>query len=313
MATKTGIGAQWGFKAETTWGTAVVVDTFLPLISESIQRTEEFTESEAIIAGRRVLQSDYWNGGNITVEGNISTQLWDTDTRTLLTHMFGTESGAGTAGNPYLYVPEDMDGLGMTIQIGRPGVGGTVHPFTYEGCKFSGWEIACSAGEMATLSLDVVGEAEATGTALASASYTASILPFKFSGTTVTVAGTDVGINCTGITIACDNMLSTDRRFLGTQSIAQPLEMGLREYTGTIDLEFYDLTVYNNFVNRTEVAVVTTFTRGSKTLTLTKNVRLDGVTPNVDGRGILTQSVPYKCIASGTADSSAIKAELVNA
>jgi len=56
--------------------------------------------------------------------------------------------------------------------------------------------------------------------------------------------------------------------------------------------------------------MVLDFTSGTDRVTITTNVRFDGESPQVGGREILTQSVPFKCV--GTTDAAAITAVLVN-
>ena len=51
---------------------------------------------------------------------------------------------------------------------------------------------------------------------------------------------------------------------------------------------------------------------GTLSATITANVRYDGITPTVGGRGIIEQAIPYKCIASGTLDSTAIQVVIKN-
>ena len=147
------------------------------------------------------------------------------------------------------------------------------------------------------------------GVALASATYPASIKPLKFNHASVTLGG--AAVNVKSLTLSGNNTLDDSRRFLGSQYIAEPLEMGLREYTGSLEIEFTDLTQYTRFVAGTEAALVASFVSGTDSVTITSNVRIDGSTPNVGGREILTQTLPIKCVASST-DASAITAVLVN-
>jgi hypothetical protein len=269
-----------------------------------VTRTEDFQESEAIIAGRRVLTSGQSNGGNVELAGDIETELWSLDLETLLKHMMGARSGSGTTASPWVATPGDLFGLGLTVQLGRPSVGGTVHPFTYAGVKITGWELSCQAGQIARLRLSTFGTVEeTTATALATASYTSGIRPFKWNHGAVTIAGSPANVK--SLRITGDNGLDTDRRFLGSKLAAQPIEADLRSYTGQMVCEFASLADYQRFVNRTEAAVVVTFTDGTRVLTITMNVRFDGETPTIGGRGILEQPLPFTCLASG-ADSTAI-------
>lgn len=376
---RTGIAAQIGYALESSVGTVVTPTAFLPLVSESLVQDKQRLESAGIIAGRRVLTSSQWNGGDVVVSGSVQHELYNRGLGKLFTAMFGAVATTGAGPYTHTFTPGDLTGDALTVQVGRPGVGGTVFPFTYAGMKVQSWEIACAAGEIATLGLDLVGMREfdyrqvtdgvttdtdktvtsatavfstddvgkpisgtgipsgttiesftsatevelsaaatATGTgitftigvALASASYPTSIKPLKFNHASVTIGGTAVPVR--SLTVSGNNMIDDSRRFLGSQYISEPLEMGLREYTGTIEIEFTDLTQYHRFVRGTEAALVASFVSGADSVTITTNARFDGSTPNVAGREILTQSLPFKCVASST-DASAITVALVNA
>lgn len=374
----TGIDAQIGYALESTVGTPVTVTAFLPLVSETLMQERARLESAGIIAGRTVLTSNQWNGGDITVSGSVQHELYNRGLGKLFTAMFGAVSTTGAGPYTHTFTPGDLTGDALTVQVGRPATNGTVYPFTYAGMKVASWEIACSAGEIATLGLDLVGSREidyrtvtdgvttsgsaaitsasasfnasdignpisgsgipsgttiasvtsataatlsanatasATGVtftlgiALAAASYPASIKPLKFNHAAVTLGGSSVNVK--SLTVAGNNGLDDARRFLGNQRISEPLETALREYTGTLEVEFTDLTQYRRFVTGSEAALVASFTSGADSVTITSNVRIDGSTPQVAGREILTQSLPFKCVASST-DSSAITVALVN-
>jgi hypothetical protein len=375
---RTGLAAQIGYATEVTVGTPVTATAFLPLISESLTQDRTRLESSGILAGRRVLTSDQYNGGDVTVSGSVQHELYNRGLGKLFTAMFGAVATTGAGPYTHTFTPGDLSGDSLTVQVGRPATNGTVFPFTYAGMKVASWEIACAAGEIATLGMDLVGQREfafrtvtdgvttsgsaaitsvtaafsvddigkpisgtgipsgatiiavasgtaatlsanasATGTgvtftfgvALASATYPSSIKPLKFNHASVTLGGS--AVNVKSLTLSGNNMLDDSRRFLGSQYISEPLEMGLREYTGSLEVEFTDLTQYTRFVAGTEAALVAAFTSGTDSVTITTNVRVDGSTPNVAGREILTQTLPIKCIASST-DASAITAVLVN-
>jgi hypothetical protein len=370
--------AQIGYALETTVGTPATVTAFLPLLSETLGQKKTRLESSGIIAGRRVVTSDQWNGGNVTVSGSIQHELYNRGLGKLFTVMFGAVATTGSGPYTHTFTPGDLTGDALTIQVGRPATNGTVYPFTYAGMKVTSWELACSAGEIATIGLDVTGTREfayrtvtdgvttsgsatitsataafstddigkpisgtgipanttisavasatsatlsanatASGTgitftfgiALASASYPANIKPLKFNHAAITIGG--AAVNVKSLSIQGNNMLNTDRHFLGSAYISESLEMGLREYTGTVEVEFSDLTQYTRFVAGTECALVAAFTSGTDSVTITTNVRFDGTTPQIGGADIVSVSLPFKCVASST-DASAITAVLVN-
>lgn len=306
----TGIDAQWGFAPESTYGTAVTPTAFLPLNSESFKTQIARMESAGIIAGRRVLASNQWAPGDKMSSGDIETDLHNRGLGKLFTAMFGavTTTGSGPTFT-HTFTPGNLKGKSLTVQFGRPGVGGTVHPFTYAGVKVTSWEISCTAKEIAKLKISGAAKSETTATALAVASYPASIKPMHFNHGAVSLGGSPVKVK--SFTLVGDNALNVDRYFLGDDTMDEPLEEDLRTYSGTLDLEFVDLTQYNRYVSANEVALSIGFTQGTDSLTFAGNVRLDGEGPSVGDRSILTQSVGFKCVASG-ADSTALTATLVN-
>lgn len=379
MALKSGLAAQLGIVTESTVGVAKAPTLFLPLVDEGIELEKERLESEGIYAGRRVLDSDAWNGGNNTVSGDVGLELTNRGLGVLFKHCFGTVNTIGTGPYMHIYSPGDLSGVSFTTQVGVPGVGGTVHPKTASGCKVASWELACSAGEIATFGISVLGQklqlgsrvvtdgattntsttvtsstgaftaadvgksisepniptgayivsvtnsttvvisaaATATGSslsvtiglALAAASLPANIKPLKFNHGTVTIGGS--AVNVKAATISGDNGLADDRRFIGDQNIAEPLEADLRMYEGTLDLEFTDLTEWNRYVAGDEFDIVLAFTSGADSVTITAHARYDGGSPSVAGRGIVEQSLPFKVIGDGS-DADGMTVVLVN-
>lgn len=302
MAIGSGLAAQAGFIAETTWGTPLTVTTFVPLVSESMGMDIERLESKAILANKQFMTSEQWSGGRRTVGGDVQLELPTVNVGTILHHMMGTSSGSSTR----TYTPGNLTGKGMTWQIGVPDVNGTVRPKTYNGCKIASWEIGCSAGEIATLGLSLIALDETVATGLASASYaTGAAIPFTFVGATMSIAGVTTNVSKT--TVSGDNKL--ERRFFqGSALTSEPIQTALTEVSGSLEIEFANnYTDYNRFVNGTESALVLNFVAGAKSLQMTMNVRYDGETPKVGGPGIVAQNLPFKAISTAAgADSTAL-------
>ena len=303
----TGLNGQVGFKSESTWGTAVVVDKFVPFSKESMKQKIEQIVSKAIRAGRRT-QATHAQGRK-TVGGGLELDLPNNTLAVLLKHMFGTVATSGAGPYTHTATPGDLTGDSLTVQVGKPGQAGTVHPFTYAGCKINEWTLKCSVGEYATLELDITAKSETTATALASASYTAGYAPFTFVQGSVTFNGVSIAV--TEATLSGKNGLRTDHHHLGSADITQQKENNRREYSGALMADFEDLTQYNRFVAGTEHALVLTFSNGTESLTITCNVYLEGETPEVAGEEQLDQPLPFVC-SHATADASAITAVLVN-
>lgn len=306
MAAPSALAAQFGFKAEGTFGTPVTPDVFLPLVSESLTQEIEPLESEGLMVGRRFLDSDQWKQGPKTVSGDLQFEVYEQSIGTLLKHCLGSVNTTGAGPYTHVITPGSLTGLGLTIQIGRPDTGGTVRPFTYAGCKITSWELAVEAGQIATFGISVVGTvAETTGTALASASYAAqATTPFVANQVSVNSIG-GTATNMKGFTLSGDNGLDTDRRFLGSALPAQPLEANRRDYTGEVSLEFSSLTDYQRYTGATEADILLTLSNGTESLAVNTHARFDGTTPTVGGQGLVMLDQPFRVLGDGT-DADAI-------
>lgn len=309
MALKSGLNASFGFKAETTWGTAVTVDKWVPLVSESVTKEVARLESAGILPGRRVLSTNQFTNGDVTVSGDINFELPLHGVAGLFKWAMGSVTTTSTGGvAPFIHTctPGDLTDDHITAQIGRPNTGGTVDPFTYTGLKCSSWEIAAKAGELVTASFSVVGKDEATSTALTAVAYTNGVdMSYTYINGSITIGGTSTSVH--EFTIKGDNGLTGDRRFLGSANIAEPLEAALREYGGELACDWESLTNYNRFVAGSTHAMVATFSAGaSASVTITTNVRFDGETPQVEGTDIVAQKLPFKCVAGTDAEAITI-------
>lgn len=310
MALGSGLAAQIGYGDETVYGTAVTVDTFIPLVSESIDHQIERMESEGIIAGARVLRSEQWAAGNETIEGDVQHELYQQNMGLLFKHMLGGVATSGVGPYTHEFTPGDLSGKGLTLQIGVPQVGGTVTPLGYAGVKVASWELALEAGQIATLGLSVVGQSDVSAT-LATASYvTGGATPFVFTHGTVNIAA--VAASVRSISLSGDNGLDTDRRNIGDANLDQPLEAELRTYDGQITIEFSATTEYDRFLNGNEFALQLVLSAGaSAQVTIDANVRYDGKTPNVGGKDLVVTDVPFKVIGT-TTDALGLTVTLIN-
>ena len=198
-----------------------------------------------------------------------------------------------------------MTGKSLTIQKGVPNTAGTVVPFTYNGCKIAGWELACEVDGILTLTLTIDGWSETTATALATPSYSTTSKVFHFAqgvlvlGGTVSTTGGVASLTggttvaaVTGATITGDNAMKTDRYFFGgAGQKAEQIRNGRMAVTGSLDAEFTSAAaIYDTFAADTATAMRLTFTSTSPAATLEvlmPAIYFDGSTPQVarPGRG----------------------------
>lgn len=146
--------AQIGFAEEATYGVRVAPTRFYPVHEPDLNYEVERLESEGVVAGADVIGTDQWNGGPITVGGDVGFELYQDFAGLLFKHMFGTVQTTGAGPYTHTFTPGSIDDLSLCIQLGIPPVlGAAVIPVEFVGCKITDWELACAADEIATLGL----------------------------------------------------------------------------------------------------------------------------------------------------------------
>lgn len=308
MPLRSGLAAQIGFVEEVTYGTYLAPTRFLEFVSEGVAQSIERIESEAIRAGTTLLRSDRWAPGRVGIGGDVELEVATKGFGLLFKHMLGssviTTPGGGTLTRDHTHVLADLFGKSLTVQVGRPSVAGTVHPFSYSGCKVASWELSNEVDGILKLTLTLDGQVEVTAQALGAASYPANDALLVYTGGAIQVAAGAFDVK--NISISGDNGLDTERYFIratSPQLKKEPIQASFTEISGTMEVEFTDLTAYNRFVNGTVASVTATWTgpliegalNYGVTVTLPA-VRFDGETPNVDGPEILSQSIPFKVL-----------------
>lgn len=243
------LDAQFGFKAESTWGTAVAVTRFGEFMSESLKPNYQVLTGAGFRPGARAVRSDrVARGGMIGLSGSVTWQpltKGDSNISGLLAAALGSVSSTTTATDSvYTHTGTygDLAGDSLTVQIGRPDTSGTVQPFTYAGCKVGGLTLKNSLDGILEATLDIAhAKSETTSTSLASASYTSGAELFSWGGGGLTVAGS--AVNVTDVSFSLRNSLKI-RRYLGGGQ-AEPLENGIREAMCSFTMEFESLTMLN--------------------------------------------------------------------
>jgi hypothetical protein len=308
------LATQLGYKKETTYGTAVVVDTFHEYESEGIAPVVERYDSPALrttigprddrfvpwVAGYDgpltipVMTKgfgwwiEFMTGGNVTTTGPTETVVY--------THTFNIAS-----------LCDDS----FTLQVDRPlGVcGDDDQAFTYAGCKVSEWTLTQEAGGVLTAELSIMAQTGTTATAKATATYVTGNELIPWTNTSLTIGGTAVPVK--SWSVSCSNQLEDRRMINGTAFRAKPVENAYRDITFSCTCDFEALaTIYNRVVSATAAgtlaAVVVTANGptllGSSIypgLTVTMPaVRFDEGFPNVAGPGMIEISASGKALVN---------------
>ena len=315
MAVATGVGAQLGLKAETTWGTAVTPDTFLPFTSESISQQFEYIESKGLQAGALGQKSGLHVQTTTSVEGSINLDVTTADHNPLFNMLHGNTvtpatpgGGTNTRTQTHNIGSTDPIGKGLTVQVGRPDVGGTVRPFTYAGCKVASVTYSCDRGGVLTASYNLVGKSETTGTSLASASYSYG-KPFNFTQGSIELDDAVLTDCVRSASITVTLPMATDRYCIGGGSTRkEPIVNDLISVDVQLECEFTSLTQHTAFVAATRRKVELNFTdtvaiEGSLYpycyFTVASTVAT-GSGPTVQGPDVITQTINLKGLDDGS-------------
>lgn len=297
------IAHQIGLAEETVaYGTVATPTRFYEFTAESLEKRNTIAASAGIRSGRRyggqarrIARHDA--GGTITMEiARVGFGVW-------FEHLLGGVASVNTVGTvwTHTFTPGDLLGKSLTIQKGVEKPDGTVEDFTYPGSKVVAGEFSIAQDGLLMGAFDIDAQQESVGTALASASYTTPVVFTYSEGTlkkdTVTVASVR-----SVPSLRIENNLTTERFFLGNTGLKnEPLNQPFDSISGTLDVEFQNLTdFYNAFAADTEMQLQLVFTGGviegahNYTLQFTvNNARVEGETPKISGPEYVYQTIPF--------------------
>lgn len=257
-----GLDAFVGIGSEGTYGARAVPNTFLPFTSESLALTQEFVSSQPLMSGVMVQPEGLHRGSTRSVEGSLEMELYDRGMGKVLNMLHGNTVTPTTPGGATLSRQQVHNiglsspvGKGLTVQVARPDVSGTVRPFDYLGCKVTEATIAVESGGAATLALSVDGQDEKTDQTLATPTYVTAARPFTFQDCSLSIGGS-VAANVRSATVTIPLNMATDRYLLGNSGIKnQPLLNDMSAITVSATLEFASLADHTRFRNGNNVAL----------------------------------------------------------
>src|SRR5881398_172979 len=183
MAIGSGLGAQMGIAAETTYGTFVASSKFIEFTKESLVLKKTTAQSAGIAAGRLLPLSARRVLTRKEVSGSFEMEISNKGMGLLLQAFMGTTvtpvQQAATTAYLQTHTLASLAGKSLTIQKGVPLTTGTVTDKSFVGCKITSGEFSCGVGEMLTASFEIDGKDCDEAQTLAAASYSA-MSPYHF-------------------------------------------------------------------------------------------------------------------------------------
>lgn len=290
---------QLGVKDETTFNTPVTVDRFfeyggdaMPVapVAGRTEGTPMRVGSRARVGSRVVPYTDHAEG---TVEFDVMNKgfgFW-------LKHML--PSVATTGAGPYTHTATEGDtslsiGKSFTAQFNAPfHPAGTDQAFTFAGGKVPKWTLGCDVDGMLVLSLDMWFASFTTATALATASYPASMTNFAWSHGVIEIGGAAVDV--TSFSVELDHGYNLDRKQIRGNTAPKEPTPGDMSISFSCEADFESLTQFNRVHSSTlaniSAEITGVWTSGTDVVSVTiPAARLDGFSFGGD-RGGLTQEL----------------------
>ena len=312
---RSGLDAQLGLGAESTYGTAGTITRFLPFTRESLELEVQYVRTAGLRAGRLAQLDELHVATTRQGSGSIEMPFYQKGMGMLLNLLHGdtvTPTQVGTTG---AYVQTHNVGVtapdlkSVTIQVGRTDVGGTRRPFTHLGCKLSQLELECERGGVLNSTWEFDIRDVSTATPLATATYPTGLVPFNFTQGAVLIDDTAPVALVRRAQLRIELPLENDRFSLSASLVkALPVINGPVSITAELECEFGNLDQWNAFVNATRRAVRLKFT--GPVISGSENYLLDmymprtvtvGQTPTVEGPDVITQTVQLEAVDPGSA------------
>ncbi len=260
MAIGSGISTQFGGAFESTVGTPVTVTRFYEVDNVTPQHSQVVKVSNGLRAGTRGHKQR-----NRVITGKAPTlqvpmTVMSKGMGFFFKQMLGSATIAQIAASAtwrQIHLHGDNTGLSSTLQGGfAESYTGTVRPYTYNGCKVTDWELACTMDDLLKLNLTFDAWNWTTSTGLAAASYLTALEEFHFAELTVTIGGTATtssgrttvasGVTLKGVrgvSLKGQNAMRVDRRVAGNAGIkSEQIINNFMPITGSLDVEFADRT-----------------------------------------------------------------------
>lgn len=314
MAIGSGLGAQMGIAAETTYGTYVAPTKFIEFTKEGLVLKKTTAQSAGIAAGRLLPLSSRRVVTQREASGSVELEVTNKGMGALLQALMGTtvtpeQQGAGAA---YLqtHTLADVAGKSLTIQKGVPLTTGVVTRKNFLGCKVVGAEFSCEVGGMLTASLDIDAKDCEETSVLATASY-AAMSPFHFGQMALKTGpfGTEVardGIR--KVSVKIERPQAVDRFYAGQAGLKkEPISNDQVKITGSIEMDYVDTVLDTLHTTDGATSLVWEFIGANIAATYDEAfrialpaVRFDEAPPSVEGFDVVKPTVQFTGLFDGT-------------
>jgi hypothetical protein len=325
-----GSQGQLGYKGEAVYGTAEVVDLFLPAVLPiGLKPRIGVLETKARIPGRIAAphsRNVHFDDGG---EGPLTFELTQEDLLVLLKWATGDDptdaAQGGTAAYLHTYVYDvaaaKMDAAltSMTFQTGVPMYGGAVEPFTFSGCICTGFEVSAESDGFAQIAFNVEAQKCVHTADLAAPTYPTTHVPFSWRSETVVKRAAAALDGVRSAKFSLESGVTTDRRLWDATGLrARPKLNGDPVAKLELEIEPADLTkTYDDWASNTGRAWVMEFVGAAAAAGYDYTFRItiadgyiQGEPPEDNSDELLTHSLVVQANDNGT--DPLFKIEVIN-
>lgn len=300
---------------ESTYGTPATLTRAFEGKADTFKREQSRIESVGFRADMQTLRDDRVVTVNMGGAGSLEVDALNKGMGLLLGGALGTKAGPTqqAATSAYLQTYETSDAApadSFTIQVIRPTLETGTEPFTYHGCKITGWSLSQSPDGLLVMNFDFDFEDSDHATAAGTPSYPTDATPFDWTQCTVTLDpdGTPETLDVMDLSFNADLALKTDRRYLrGSALKKEPVRNGVPVYDGEITIDFTGVDRYDEWTAETVVDIELAWTGANIESTYDYEVKLrmqachwtDG-NPEVSLSDTPVQTLPFQALHDGT-------------
>ncbi|MEU9380000.1 phage tail tube protein [Streptomyces sp. NPDC048279] len=314
MAIGSGLGAQLGIAAESSYGTFVASSKFLEFTKESLALKKTTGQSAGVAAGRMLPLSSRRVITRKEVQGSIDLEVANKGMGLLFQSLMGTSvtpvQQVATTAYLQTHTLADTAGKSLCIQKGVPLTTGVVTDKTFLGCKVVSAEFSCEVGGMLTATFEFDGKDCDETQTLAVASYS-NMSPFNFSQMGLKTGTYNSETALDGIRkVSCkiERKMDVDRFYANQSALKkEPISNDLVAITGSIETDYTGTTLDDLHTSDGATSMVWEFLGPIIASTYAETfrirlpaIKLDEGPPVIDGFGVVKPTFSYTGLYDGT-------------
>jgi len=282
-----GRGTAVGIGVESTWGTAVSRTNWIKVESVTLNRKIVTEDVNHLVHGDAGDVRDSFDARE-EVTGRIVCKLRYDGCGMLIGAAMGGATTAGT-GSPYTHTYAMSATLSsLTLEVIR-GTSGNSQVF--EGCKVNSMEIAIDSNQVATLTVDFIGQTSAARGSAGTPTFGTGEFAKHSHAWALAWGGAVAGLRSATYSVQ-NNLTRVDE--LGSGQTQEPTIGSMRRVTAEITRSYRDDTQYAAHIAGTQQDATMTATGSTSPNALTillRNAKITDVNSDISDYGVITESL----------------------